>query len=142
MTLKRTLKNILLLFSVVLIQTFFSQDRPMEDYSIAKKINVSNNYNIGQPNINIPLYTIGSGNIDVSSSLNYSNGLMLGEPSIVGTNWNINLFGKIIVKEPFPQLSPITSKQNNGFYAKNSNTCFVKEKNTILTNMTLIGRVI
>ncbi|WP_155845833.1 DUF5977 domain-containing protein [Chryseobacterium gregarium] len=138
MILKRTLKNILLLFSVIFIQTFSSQDRPMEDYSIAKKVNVSNNYNTGQPNINIPLYKIESGNIDVTSSLNYSNGLMLGEPSIVGTNWNINLFGKIIVKEPFSHLRPITNKQNNGFYTTNSNTCFLKEQNTSLTKKQML----
>jgi len=58
MILKRNLKNTLLLFSILLIQTLSSQDRPIEDYSIAKKINVSNDYNTGQPNINIPLYNV------------------------------------------------------------------------------------
>ncbi|KUJ51828.1 hypothetical protein AR685_09355 [Chryseobacterium sp. JAH] len=115
-----------------------SQDRPMEDYTIAKRVNVSNNYNTGQPNINIPLYKVESGSLTVSSLLKYTNNLLLGEPSMVGTNWDINLFGKIIMKESQTYLNGIAGLQNNGFYTKNSNTCFVKENNTTITKKQML----
>ena len=122
---------------VMICQFMNAQDRPMEDYSIAKNVNVSNNYNTGQPHINIPLYNIESGNIDLASSLNYSNSLLLGEPSIVGTNWNTNLFGKIIVKQS-DHLGPILYKKSNGFYTGNLNTCLLIEKNTMLTKKQML----
>ncbi|WP_131797480.1 hypothetical protein [Chryseobacterium cucumeris] len=138
MTPIRIMKNVLILFSVIVIQLVSSQDRPMDDYKIAKNINVSNNYNTGEPNIGVPLYKVETGGIAVASSLNYSNNLMIGEPSIVGTNWNINLFGKIIVKESRAYLDPIVSKQGNGFYAVNSNRCFLNEKNTTITKKQML----
>ncbi|WP_126651486.1 hypothetical protein [Chryseobacterium aureum] len=135
---KNNIKNILTLFSIILTQIVSSQDRSIDDYKIAKNVNVSNNYNIGAPNIKIPLYKIESGGLGISSSLNYSNNLMIGEPSMVGTNWNIDLFGKIIVKEAHNYLDPIVSKQNDGFYATNSNRCFLSERNTTITKKQML----
>lgn len=134
----KTISKYITLIIFILSQVLWAQDRPMEDYSLAKKVNVSNNYNTGQPNIVVPLYNLEANGLKLSASLNYGNDLVIGEPSIFGTNWNSNLFGKIILKAPFSYLSPIAGKQNNGFYTGNSNTCLVEEKNANLTKKQML----
>lgn len=115
--------TILLLFNIVI---YYAQDRPMEDYSIAKRVDISNNYNTGQPNVQLPIYNFEYSGINLSSSLIYQNDMISGEPSIVGTNWGVNLFGKIILQDSNNYLNPILYKQNNGFYQNNYNICMIK----------------
>lgn len=86
----------------------FAQGNMIEDYNISKKVNVSNNYNTGKVGVSIPLYKIDLGEITLESSLNYKQEIPDGEPSLVGTNWDLNAFGKIVIgySEPSKIISP------------------------------------
>ncbi|SHH89434.1 hypothetical protein SAMN05421866_4167 [Chryseobacterium oranimense] len=113
---------------MIVCQLINAQDRPMEDYSIAKRINISNDYNSGKPSITIPLYNINLDNLNLSASLGYLNNLIIGEPAIVGTNWDVNLFGKIILQYSWGDFDPIPNKQANGFYTNVGRVCFIREQ--------------
>lgn len=85
-----------------------AQGNMVEDYNISKKVNVSNIYNTGKVGVSIPLYKIDLGEIALESSLNYKQEIPEGEPSSVGTNWDLSAFGKIVIgySEPSKIISP------------------------------------
>lgn len=115
-----------------------AQGNLVEDYSISKKANVSNLYNTGKVGLSIPLYKIDLGDLTLQSSLSYKQEIPEGEPSMVGTNWDLNTFGKIVVAHAMPGklLSPFVllngaaqgynvPKEKEGMTL---NYCLLKEK--------------
>lgn len=120
------MKSKLILLTFVIATTLIrAQGKINEDYSITKKINVSNNYNTGKVDIAIPLYSIDLGETQFNSNLSYQQEIIRGEPSLTGTNWDINTFGKIIISyseqnqflPPFSPLNGVHDGYNDPHHA-------------------------
>jgi hypothetical protein len=103
-------EKILALTLWILTININAQGNLIEDFNLSKKVNVSNNYNTGKVGISIPLYNIDLGDLKLESALSYTQEIPKGEPSWVGTNWDYNPFGKIIIayRDPSKFLAPFT----------------------------------
>lgn len=96
--LKKIYKKIPVIISLLVNLLSFSQDKPVDHYSLIKGINTNNNLNAGTVKFNIPLYNIEVGDLTLNSNLEYeSTGFLpIFQPGIAGINWNVNLIGKIV----------------------------------------------
>ena len=76
----------------------FSQNRPIEHYSLIKYIENSHNMYSGQANYSIPIYDSKFNNLDYNLKLQYDGSSFRPnvEPGLTGHNWNLNLIGKIV----------------------------------------------
>lgn len=109
-------------------QLISGQGKAPEDYSLGKKVNVSSNYNTGKLDLNIPIYNIDIQGYKLSGQLNYLQEVPKNEPSILGTNWDLNIGGKIVIahsnaaKMHEPQVLGGTP---NGFHSSSENNCII-----------------
>lgn len=115
-----------------------------EAYSMSKVEKLPIDYFRGKANIDIPIYTIKSGEISIPISLSYNTGgIKLNEvSSIVGLGWSLNIPGKIyhniIGQDDFK--APFFSKNINdysnyyGFIGVNSSTNEIRENLLFLMN--------
>lgn len=132
---------------LIVNQTIKAQGNTPEDFTIGKKVNVANNYNVGKINLNIPLYNVDVDGFSLSASLDYLQAIPIGEAPIVGTNWDANLFGKIVVDNNDLGLmhSPESIKTTDGFHSSSFNFCLIKDatnnisKKSILDNPANVG---
>ncbi|MFZ4930164.1 DUF5977 domain-containing protein [Chryseobacterium sp. Mn2064] len=120
---------------LILCQIIHAQGKTLEDYSLGKKVNVSNNYNVGKLNLSIPLYNIDLGNISLKGSVDYLQEIPKTEPGMVGFNWNYNMFGKITIayKKPGVLHEPrfLGANMSSGFYPTSRNNCLVTGPGTV-----------
>ncbi len=100
------MKIIITVFLYIIGSTIINaQDNPINKYnpispnaaSFAQQVQSELNGNNGAISVNIPLFTVSEGNIEVPVGLNYSsNGVKPNEePGWVGRNWNLNAGGII-----------------------------------------------
>ncbi|MBY0480202.1 MAG: hypothetical protein K2Q21_02505 [Chitinophagaceae bacterium] len=96
---------LLFFFSLCILCSTYSQKNPLAEVSIAspnaaslaKYVDFPVSYNTGTPQINIPIYSVQSGSIELPVSLSYhASGLKVQElASWVGAGWSLNAGGVI-----------------------------------------------
>ncbi|WP_263601480.1 RHS repeat protein [Chryseobacterium sp. PET-29] len=140
----KNLKRYLTCILYISCQIIYAQGKTVEDYNLGKKINVSNNYNVGKLSLSVPLYDINLGRLSLKGTVDYQQEIPKTEPSMVGANWYFNMFGKITVayKKPGDLLSPqlLGANTPSGFHSMGKNNCLISTpgngatKKQLLTN--------
>lgn len=113
----KKLLNTIIVFT--LLTTFNAQDRPSESLSLINNTLSNNNLYSGTVDVKIPLFEIPVGTLNLTNDLSYKSQPF--DPnvdeSMVGLNWNLNIFGQITreVNTDFLFRQYLSNSVNAGF---------------------------
>ncbi|WP_155845832.1 DUF5977 domain-containing protein [Chryseobacterium gregarium] len=129
------MKKLKLITIILLLISIIFKSQTLEDNILQKKVQTSNSNNIGKVDLSIPLYDITAPGYSFSASLEYLQNRLISEPqkletTIAGSNWNLNLMGKIVISNA--SLQNVTSPQRlnltpNGFFSEQYDNCLIPQ---------------
>lgn len=127
---KSIVVHLILVFQFLMMYSANGQDNPLSDITIAsptaaslgKYGDIPISYHTGLPQINIPIYTVSEGSLQLPISLSYhASGLKVMEPaSWVGAGWSLNAGGVIVrtvVGAPDDRGFGVTSNVTHGHFS-------------------------
>lgn len=128
---------------IILCQIINAQGKTVEDYGLAKKVNVSNNFNVGKLSLSVPLYDIDLSNQSLNGYLDYQQETPKNEePGITGTNWGANIGGKIVIAYSNPGImhSPQTIQWSpDGFHSYGFDNCLIPQTNSSVSKKQILN---
>lgn len=127
---------------LTIIAQLYSQDGPTKEVAIAsptaaslgKYADIPVNYHTGQPQINIPLYTVKEGTLSLPIGLNYyAGGLKVMEPaSWIGAGWSLQAGGVItrsVVGGPDEYNTNTSGSETHGYFSHYGYNSYLYDNN-------------
>lgn len=131
---------------LLLINSFIFKSQTLEDNALQRKVKTSNSNNLGKVDLNIPLYNVSIPGYSFSASLDYLQERLIGdsqkkETTIVGTNWNLNSIGKIVISNS--NLDIVTSPQTthwtpDGFFSAQYDNCLIPQTTSSISKKQIL----
>ncbi|MCS3870873.1 hypothetical protein J3D55_003789 [Chryseobacterium ginsenosidimutans] len=140
------MKKIKLIIVLLLVISSVFKSQTLEDNILQKKVKTSNSNNIGKVELNIPLYDISLPGYSFSASLEYLQERLIAEAqknetTIVGTNWNLNSTGKIVISNTSLQnvRSPQMSHWSpDGFFSAQYDNCLIPQTTSTVSKKQIL----
>lgn len=120
---------------LLLLSSIIFKSQTLEDNALQRKVKTSNSNNVGKVDLNIPLYNVSIPGYSFSAYLDYLQerpavDVQKKETTIVGTNWNLNSTGKIVILNPSLDIatSPQTTHWSpDGFFSAQFDNCLIPQ---------------